>query len=101
MSSVLDIKEIPEIPSEDGLKQNYPNPFNPKTTINYNLKVNSKVILKIYDLLGREITTLVDGEFSAGRHTEIFNAVNLSTGVYFYKLEAVGIDGSKFTDTKK
>ncbi len=84
------------IPSEFSLSQNYPNPFNPSTTISFNLPNNAFVTLKIYDILGREITTLVNEELNAGHHTKVFNATNLSSGVYFYKLQA-----GKFSETKK
>lgn len=70
------------------LKQNYPNPFNPSTTIEYTAPVNTHVTLKIYDILGKEITTLVDKYQNSGSYIVIWNASNLSSGVYFYKLVA-------------
>lgn len=90
-----------EAPKVYSLEQNYPNPFNPTTMINFNLAVDSKVTLKIFNLLGEEFRTLLNGNLSAGNHKVNFNAVNLNTGVYIYKLEAVGIDGSTFTNVKK
>ena len=66
--------------------QNYPNPFNPTTTISYQLSANSKVNLKIYDILGREILTLADGEQQAGYHQEVFDAGRLASGVYIYRM---------------
>ncbi len=78
------------------LNQNYPNPFNPTTTISFNLPNAEFVNLKVYDVLGREIATLVNEELTAGQHIKIFNAENLSSGVYFYKLQA-----GKFSETKK
>ncbi len=78
------------------LSQSFPNPFNPTTTINFSLANSEFVTLKVYDVLGKEITTLVNEELNAGQHIKIFNAENLSSGVYFYKLQA-----GKFSETKK
>lgn len=86
----------PQIPSGLTLAQNYPNPFNPLTTIRYAIPENSFVTLKIYDMLGREIRTLVSEEQGAGNYTVEFNAQNISSGVYFYKIVA-----GKFTVSKK
>jgi photosystem II stability/assembly factor-like uncharacterized protein len=72
------------------LTQNYPNPFNPTTTIQYQIPKAGFVSLKIYDLLGREITTLVNEEKPAGTYEVEFNGSNLPSGVYFYKLESGG-----------
>ncbi len=68
------------------LSQNYPNPFNPSTTISFNLGKSSFVSLKVYNVLGNEVANLVEGYQSAGEHTINFNAENLSSGIYFYKL---------------
>ena len=70
------------------LSQNYPNPFNPSTVINFSLFKSNKVSLKIYDLLGCEVSTLVDEYKSAGNYSVDFKANNLSSGVYIYKLQA-------------
>ncbi len=78
------------------LKQNYPNPFNPSTKIEFLIPIKEHVILKIYDILGDEITTLLDEEMLSGSHKIEFNASSLSSGIYFYKITA-GV----FTDTKK
>lgn len=86
------------------LLQNFPNPFNPSTQITYNLKYESLVKLRVYDILGREIKTLVNGIQNAGQHKELFNASNLSSGIYFYRLQAESINsgkGNKFISTRK
>ncbi|MFZ1081395.1 MAG: T9SS type A sorting domain-containing protein, partial [Candidatus Kryptoniota bacterium] len=67
-------------------EQNYPNPFNPLTTINYQLQVGGFVTLKVYDVLGREVETLVSGPQAAGFHTAPFNGTKLASGVYFYQM---------------
>jgi len=76
-------------PTQFSLSQNYPNPFNPTTIINYQLALNSFVTLKIYDVLGNEVVTLVNGEKQAGNYSVEFNASSggLSSGIYFYKLQ--------------
>jgi len=75
------------VPKEFSISQNYPNPFNPSTKISFNLPEAGNVKLKIYDALGREVSLLVDGFENAGRHTLEFNGSNLSSGVYFYRIE--------------
>lgn len=85
-----------DIPKEYGLNQNFPNPFNPTTVINYQLPVNSFVTLKVCDVLGREVATLVNGRQDAGYYNATFNAANLSSGVYFYRLQA-----DNFSQVKK
>lgn len=75
-------------PSEFSLMANYPNPFNPVTVIRYEVPVTSRVELAVFDLLGRKITTLVDGEVSAGRKEIHFDASNLTSGIYIYRIRA-------------
>jgi len=92
------------IPREFDLYQNYPNPFNPTTVIEFALPVKSKVELSVYNLLGEKIVTLVNEERDAGNHQVLFNAINLSSGIYFYKLQAgdpSASSGQSFVQTKK
>ena len=98
-SDIVDVKVI--APDKFALQQNYPNPFNPSTRITFNLAVDSKVSLKIFDVLGQEITNLITANLSAGVHDLNFDASGINSGVYFYRIEANGIDGSTFTDVKK
>jgi hypothetical protein len=83
-------------PKQYALLQNYPNPFNPTTTISYQLPVASQVSLKVFDVLGREVMTLVNGRQDAGAYNFNFNASDLSSGVYFYRLQS-----GNFVQTKK
>jgi hypothetical protein len=76
------------IPTEFAVAQNYPNPFNPSTTITYSLPQEQRVELKVYNMLGQEIATLVNGTVAAGVHTAVFNADRLGSGVYLYRLSA-------------
>ncbi len=85
------------IPGKFELQQNYPNPFNPNTVISYQLAVNSFASLKIYDVLGNEVSTLVNEKQDAGYYAVDFIGSNLASGVYFYKL---AVDG-KIIDTKR
>jgi len=84
------------IPSNFELSQNYPNPFNPSTVIKFALPENSKVLLEVYNILGEKVATLINTEMKAGYHSFTFDARNLTSGVYFYRIET-----SKFKDVKK
>lgn len=83
-------------PTKFELAQNYPNPFNPTTMIGYALPVATEVSLKVYDMLGREVTTLVSGRQAVGQYQVPFNASGLASGIYFYRLQA-----GSFAETKK
>lgn len=84
------------LPTVFSLDQNYPNPFNPTTTITYSIPTESHVVLKVYNMLGQEVATLVNGWLSPGYYSATLNAAALSTGVYIYRLEA-----GSFTSVKK
>jgi Secretion system C-terminal sorting domain/FG-GAP repeat len=84
------------IPAKFNLEQNYPNPFNPGTKISWQLPTRSLVLLKVYDIIGNEVAALVNGEKPAGNYEVNFNASKLSSGIYFYRLQA-----GSFIDTKK
>jgi hypothetical protein len=75
-------------PKDVALGQNYPNPFNPTTVIRYQLSVSSYVTLKVYDVLGREVVSLVNELEEAGTHSLSFDASKLSSGLYYYTLQA-------------
>jgi Secretion system C-terminal sorting domain len=83
------------------LHQNYPNPFNPSTTIKYQLSSSGIVTLKVYDILGREVTTLVNGFKSEGSYEISFDAKNLSSGVYIYRVTVSNNGRILFTDSKQ
>jgi ligand-binding sensor domain-containing protein len=85
-----------EIPTYFALYQNYPNPFNPSTTIEFDIPEKTNVKLIVYDILGREVETLIDKELEPGKYKINFTATNLPSGVYFYTLKT-----SKFTKTNK
>ena len=93
---VTDVENEFNLISEYRLDQNYPNPFNPSTTISYTIPMTSNVSLKIFNVLGKEVATLVNETKNAGNYSINFNAVGLSSGVYFYQLTT-----DNFTSTKK
>jgi hypothetical protein len=84
------------IPREYSLSQNYPNPFNPTTAISYHLPKAGYLTIKVYDVMGREVATVFDGVQQAGNYTAILDGSNLTSGIYFYKMETNG-----FVETKK
>ena len=89
-------KDIAMIPGVFSLHQNYPNPFNPETTIRFNLSRKSHVMLRVYDILGKQIAILVDRQMNIGHHKIPFHAENLASGIYFYHIET-----GEYTETKK
>ena len=96
-NSYTSVIEFPQQPKQYVLYQNYPNPFNAETKITYSILSSNFVALKIYDILGREIQTLVNDTQKANTYTVTFNTNNISSGIYFYKLHV----GSDFFETKK
>ncbi len=84
------------VPTRYELYQNYPNPFNPSTVISFQLAVNSFASLKVYDLLGREVATLVNEQLKPGTYEVDWDGSNFSSGIYYYKLVA-----GDYTETKK
>ncbi|TSC52663.1 MAG: 5'-nucleotidase [Parcubacteria group bacterium LiPW_41] len=97
-STITDVKDKFTIPISYYLSQNYPNPFNPSTTITFHLSKSSFVTLKVFDVLGREVATLVNEEKSVGEHSVQFNASHLSSGMYIYQ---INIGNGQFVQTKK
>ena len=94
---LTNVKQISsEIPKDFKLYQNYPNPFNPSTIINYQLTINSFVMLKVFDISGKEVSALVNKKQSAGSYSVEFNGAGLSSGIYFYSLQT-----EDFKETKK
>lgn len=87
-ATVVGVGEEKNLPKQYSLSQNYPNPFNPETAIAYELPVSGFVSLKVYNTLGKEVANLVGENQQAGKHTVTFNAGSLSSGIYFYSLEA-------------
>jgi hypothetical protein len=91
-----DVVDVNNLSKEFSLDQNYPNPFNPSTFINFSLPENGLVILKVYDVLGREVATLINQEMVADYHTVEFDASQLTSGIYFYRIQV-----NNFTSVKK
>lgn len=88
-AGVVNVDQSDILPKEFALYQNYPNPFNPSTAISYHLSAVSVITLKVYDILGREVATLVDGVRNAGSYTVQWNASSMPSGMYVYRLRAV------------
>lgn len=88
-------------PKNADLFQNYPNPSNPLSKVDFQIPFSAKVTLKVYDITGQEVATLVNTQMDGGYYTTEFNGSNLASGVYFYRLIAQGNDGSSFTKTMK
>lgn len=94
-AEVTGVADLPSAGRGFALHQNYPNPFNPSTTINYQLPTINHVTLKVFDVLGREVATLVDDVKNAGQHSVKFHAGNLSSGVYYYRLTSGNFAAAK------
>jgi hypothetical protein len=95
--TITSVKESDEnIPAGFKLEQNYPNPFNPSTKISYQIPNASRVTLRVYDVLGREVSTLINSEQNSGYHEVAFNGSKLSSGIYFFRMQA-----GNYISTKK
>ena len=79
------------VPQAFFVDQNYPNPFNPSTSIRYQLAKDDVVRLKVYNALGQEVATLFNGQQQAGAHTATWDAKNIASGTYYYRLEVGGV----------
>jgi hypothetical protein len=87
VTSGVGVGEPDEVPESFALHQNYPNPFNPRTTISFDVAQPTEVRLKVFDILGREVATLVDGDLASGFHHVVFDASRLASGMYIYRIE--------------
>jgi hypothetical protein len=95
-TTITDVEDEEIIPTVFKLEQNYPNPFNPSTKIKFAVPEKSNVLIKVYDILGSEVTTLVNKEMDAGWYENNFNAAGLSSGIYLFRMEA-----GSYISTKK
>lgn len=96
ITSVEQVQTSDNLPTEFRLQQNYPNPFNPSTTIRFAIPRRSHVTLKLYDILGRKVATLVDERLQTGEHKVVFDASVLASGIYVYRIQA-----GKFVRSRK
>ena len=92
---------IETIPDDFRLEQNYPNPFNSSTTIRFTLPVDASVTISIYNILGEKISQISNGNLGSGVNDILFNADELTSGIYIYKVDVSGIDGTNFSSTRK
>ncbi|MBE2226303.1 MAG: T9SS type A sorting domain-containing protein [Ignavibacteria bacterium] len=99
--NLVSVSNISTVAENFSLSQNYPNPFNPSTKINFSIPERSFVTMKVYDMLGKEVMTLVNSNYSAGTYAVDMNASALSTGIYMYSVEARTESGNILKDTKK
>ncbi|HLP18001.1 MAG TPA: T9SS type A sorting domain-containing protein [Bacteroidota bacterium] len=103
LQTITSVENNSVIPTVYSLSQNYPNPFNPSTMVKFSVPQTSVVEIKVYDLIGREVSTLANGTYTAGYYTLQFNAERLATGVYVYRMTSTPVAGnaSTFVETKK
>jgi hypothetical protein len=96
-STISAVEDEEFLPVDFVLEQNYPNPFNPRTKIMFSLAADSKVSLTVFDVLGQEVANIISGNLAAGSHELNLNASTINSGVYFYRIDAAGVDGTTFT----
>jgi hypothetical protein len=107
VSTATSVGQANEVPIDYSLDQNYPNPFNPNTTISFDVPVSSSVTLRIFNVIGQQVRTLVQGTLSEGRHEVVWNGLDdagraLASGIYFYNLKASPVSGGKaFSEIRK
>jgi hypothetical protein len=89
------------VPSKFNLEQNFPNPFNPNTNIKFSIPEHGNVKLTVFDITGRIVTELANGNMNAGNYEMNFDGTGISSGVYFYRLDVTGDAGLSFSETKK
>ncbi|MGE5499868.1 MAG: T9SS type A sorting domain-containing protein [Syntrophothermus sp.] len=95
-STFTGVKEMPAaVVSEFALSQNYPNPFNPSTVISFSIPARSNVVMKVYDILGKVVAELVNGEYNTGKYEVTFDASKLTSGLYFYSIQAGSYSATK------
>ena len=96
-ATTSDVELVSRLPDRPALEQNYPNPFNPSTTIQFSIPVGTygRTSLQVYDLLGQRVATLADGEMDPGTYTVTFDAANLASGTYLYRLTAGGYTATR------
>lgn len=99
LTKTYNIKVI--APETFGVQQNHPNPFNSSTIIKYTIPQDAFVSVEVFNVLGERVAELVNKDLKTGLHEVIFNAANFSSGFYFYIVEAKGMDGTKYFDSKK
>jgi len=100
-ANIVGINNISSIAESFSLSQNYPNPFNPNTKIRFAIPERGNISLKIFDMLGREVTSLVEGNYATGTYEVNFEGKGLGSGIYLYRMNFISETGKEFTDTKK
>ena len=99
--NIITSVDVETKPDEFVLQQNYPNPFNPTTTIEFKLPVDAHVTISVYNAIGQKVDEILNREFSAGLNKTVFDASELTSGIYFYRIDAVGREGANFSSIKK